>query len=104
MSPAPQGVSIIRPSLPFPIVATTSPTIKCLPVAIQNLPKSGSNLTKSTLKVTSKIPRINKKPYVRKAPEKSANETRKPTDSAKVIKSLTLQKIIALKGYSRYRQ
>jgi len=89
ISPAPHGAptSVIKSALPFPLVASTTIESEA-PVAVQNLPKPGSSPAKSTLKVTSKIPRINKKPYARKVTEKSASATtRKPTD-LKVMKSL----------------
>jgi len=112
ISPAPQGApsSVIKPALPFPLVATASTTIQSqAPAAVQNLPKSGSSPAKSALKVTSKIPRMNKKPYARKVTEKSASATtRKAADLSKVIKSLNnlKKKIIELKhpyNCSRHR-
>jgi hypothetical protein len=61
----------------------------------QKLPNSVSSPAKPTLKVTSKIPRITKKPYARKVPEKSASatiSTSKQSDSGKVRNSFILQK------------
>ena len=91
--PPSQGASssvIKQGALPFPIVATTSAFIQSqASVTVHNLPKPGYSPARSALKINSKIPRINKKPYARKVLEKSTKSTTtRQTDSGKVWKCL----------------
>ncbi len=115
ISPAPEE-SVVKPgNLPFPIDTTASSSSESR--AQNNSTKSVSSPTKSTLKqTTSKIPRINTKPYARtvnvKTSERAARVvTIRPADPIKArgipflsTRGLLLTCIIAINTLRKYNK
>jgi hypothetical protein len=113
ISPTPEELVIKPGNLPFPIDTTASSSSESR--AQNNSTKSVSSPTKSTLKqTTSKIPRINTKPYARTANVKTSERaarvvTIRPVDPIKArgipflsTRGLLLTSIVAINTLRKY--